>query len=301
MKLAHVKGNTYCIEAMETIPAYRLNERDVVLLDSGYAAYDREGLAALLDEAGWRVRGIIGSHTHIDHGGNHGFFQERDGAVIALPALEAAFAASPMMLKAAYGPWSVKQAERELGTLLVRPDVVIPEEDGELTLCGARFGILHLPGHSPGHIGISTPDGVLYVGDALMGERLLKTAKLPTAYSHGDDLHSKRKLYGARYDKYILAHEGVYDEITGLIDRNLHKMEERASALLALLDRPMTLEELTRAAWTAFGMRSKRTFKAMLFEKNLRSFVEFLEDRGALAVTAELGVRRYTRAGSAEA
>lgn len=299
MEIIHVKGNTYCIQAAESIPFYRLNDREIVLLDSGYEKYDRDGLTALLDGAGYRVRGIIGSHTHIDHGGNHMFFKERDGAVIALSMAEAAIGASPVMLKAVYSTWSVGGAAEAFRSILVTPDIVIPEGAGEIGLCGARFGILPLPGHSPGHIGIATPDGVLYVGDALMGERLLENAKLPTALSIEDDLRAKKKLYDVRYDKYILAHEGVYDDITGLIGRNIHKMEERAEAVLALLDRPRTMDGITRAAWTSFGMRSRRMFAVLVFERNVRSFVEFLQDRGDVEVTVDSGVRRYAKAGIA--
>ncbi|MDF2949936.1 MAG: beta-lactamase domain protein, partial [Sedimentibacter sp.] len=36
MNLIHVKGNTYCIEVgMSYIPFYKLNEKDIIMLDTG--------------------------------------------------------------------------------------------------------------------------------------------------------------------------------------------------------------------------------------------------------------------------
>ena len=49
-RLVHVLGNTWCIESHVTIPVYFLNDREVILLDSGYANWDRAPLDALLQE-----------------------------------------------------------------------------------------------------------------------------------------------------------------------------------------------------------------------------------------------------------
>ena len=70
-RLVHVLGNTWCIESHVTIPVYFLNDREVILLDSGYANWDRAPLDALLQEHGLHVQAILGSHspvsyTHLD-------------------------------------------------------------------------------------------------------------------------------------------------------------------------------------------------------------------------------------------
>ena len=49
MNLRHVYGKTYVAEATTAlIPIYKLNDRDVVLFDTGYAKLDRSGLTNLL-------------------------------------------------------------------------------------------------------------------------------------------------------------------------------------------------------------------------------------------------------------
>ena len=58
-------------------------------------------------------------------------------------------------------------------------DIIIGPEDDHLDMAGARFGIMQLPGHSAGHIGIVTPDGVAYVGDCLIDRDQIAAAKRP--------------------------------------------------------------------------------------------------------------------------
>ena len=71
MELLHVLGNTYAaVAATALLPVYKLNDRDVVLIDTGYAKLDRAGLTALIDGQGWRLRAILCSHAHFDHTGN---------------------------------------------------------------------------------------------------------------------------------------------------------------------------------------------------------------------------------------
>ena len=71
MELLHVLGNTWAaVAATALLPVYKLTDRDVVLIDTGYAKLDRAGLTSLIDANGWRLRAILCSHAHFDHTGN---------------------------------------------------------------------------------------------------------------------------------------------------------------------------------------------------------------------------------------
>ena len=58
---------------------------------------------------------------------------------------------------------------------------------------------VHLPGHTPGQIGILTPDGILYLADAVFGPRVLENYYIPY---HLDFPEALRTLYRIR-DEYI--------------------------------------------------------------------------------------------------
>ena len=60
MELRHVYGRTYAaVGATALMPVYKLTERDIVLMDTGYARLDRSALVNLIEGNGFRLQGII--------------------------------------------------------------------------------------------------------------------------------------------------------------------------------------------------------------------------------------------------
>ena len=138
MKWTHVLGNTWCVEGRVCIPVYLLNDREAVLLDTGYAE-DRQQLDALLREKGLQVRAVLGSHSHNDHSGNHAYYQQQ-GAEIILQNLEAAIVSDAALLAAAYWPATVREVTRELSHLLIQADRTFTAADSGLEIDGQHFG-----------------------------------------------------------------------------------------------------------------------------------------------------------------
>ena len=161
MELLHVLGNTYAaVAATALLPVYKLTDRDVVLIDTGYAKLDRAGLTALIDGSGWRLRAILCSHAHFDHTGNVRYLQERYGAKAAISLIEAGISVNPDSYRANYVALTYgKSRELFLEECFTADRVIFPQED-HIDVDGARFGVLSLPGHSAGQLGFVTPDGL---------------------------------------------------------------------------------------------------------------------------------------------
>lgn len=81
--------------ATALLPLYFLSEKDVILIDTGYAKLDRSGLTHLIDDNGLRLRGIICSHAHFDHTGNVRYLQQRYGCPAAIQLIEAGISVNP--------------------------------------------------------------------------------------------------------------------------------------------------------------------------------------------------------------
>lgn len=294
-KWKQVCGNTWCIEGRVTIPVYFLSGREAVLLDSGYAEGDREALDRLLGERDVRVQAVLGSHSHNDHNGNHGYFQKTHGAEVILRDIEAAVASDFSLLTAAYGPGTAWELERELPWMLLRADRVFSASDTEVEVAGRTFGLVPLPGHTPGHTGIVTPDNVLYVGDAVLSCQVLRVAKLPSTTDWAQDIESKRRLQSMRYPWYILAHSGAYQEIGGLLEENITDKLRRAAQICAWLCRreEWTHNDIEQMLWGKLGLHSRSFLSQTVFRRNVRCAVEFLVQDGRLVKEFRDGTCRY--------
>lgn len=298
MNLRQIKGNTWVLEAAELIPLYLLDEHHCVLLDSGLAK-EREEIEAALSAAGLAPAGILCTHAHVDHCGNNRYFQEKYHIPVALTAPEAGMCSSILNLKCYRLLVSPDVAEQEMSEMVHVPDLIIPPTDGSFRLAGALFHILHTPGHSSGHVCAVTPDGVCYTGDALMSRERLD-AKLPYGLSIQLNLESRERLRELDWcDYFIMAHRGVCTggEIGALIDENQALVHRRAGEICALIDRPMNFSQICQAVCRQYTLLTRRPRRALYYERNIRLFVEYLMDRGALEMGVEDGVAYYAPAG----
>ena len=278
LKQHHVLGKTYVIETPSTfIPVYHLNEREVVLLDTGFAS-DREALMELLHDRRWQVRGVICSHGHMDHSGNIRFLQERYGCRVAAHEIEAEIAATPESFRSHYCV-STPDENGGLEESFSATDIITPQTR-QFLFCGAEFYILQLPGHSGGHIGVITPDNVAYLGDALMGMAQLAASKMPTTGHLRRDLESKRSLHNLEAAAYIVPHKNIMSDIHPLIDANIRCYEAKARGILVSLRGEMTLKQWLCAYCEEqqVSVRSEDGFFVLKY--GFRSMVEYLVETG---------------------
>ena len=180
-------------------------------------------------------------------------------------------------------------------------DIVIGAEDDHLDLCGARFGILQLPGHSAGHIGVVTPDGAAYVGDCLIDHDEIAAAKLPTSMFIARDLESKEHLRQLDAPAYIVAHKQVLTDraaFDALIDENIAFIHAKEQELLADLTDGMTFPEWIAAFCRRENIRTHNELKFSVVERNFSNFVAWLTDSGRVTVQREFCAKRYYHAES---
>lgn len=299
MEMLHVLGNTYAaVGSTALLPIYKLNERDIVLIDTGYAKLDRAGLVNLLDGSGLVPKYVLCSHAHFDHTGNVRHLQERYGAKAILSLIEAGISVNPDSYRANYVALTYGKSRELFLEECFTADRVLRETDTSLELDGRTFGILPLPGHSAGHLGFVTPDGAAYVGDCLISQNEIDGAKLPTSMFIARDLESKAYLKTTDYPVYILAHKEVVrrEALEGLIDRNIGFIQSKRAELLEVLEDGMTFSEWIGAFCQRENVRTHNELKFSIVERNFSNFVSWLTDSGAVMVRREFCAKRYYRA-----
>lgn len=294
MELRHVYGRTYAaVGATALMPVYKLTDTDIVLMDTGYARLDRSALVNLIEGNGFRLRGILCSHAHFDHTGNVRYLQQRYGCQAAAQIIEAGISVNPDAYRANYVALTYGKSREYLLEECFPADVIIPADAGHLDFCGASFGILQLPGHSAGHIGVVTPDGVAYLGDCLIDEEQIAAAKLPTSMFIARDLESKESLRNLRRPAYIIAHKQVLTDIGPLIDRNIDFIHDKGRELLEDLEDGMSFDQWIYAFCQRENVRTRNEFKFSIVERNFANFVDWLTDEGKVEVRREFCAKHY--------
>lgn len=296
MELRHVYGRTYAaVGATALMPVYKLTDTDIVLMDTGYAKLDRSALTNLIEDNGFRLRGILCSHAHFDHTGNVRYLQQRYGCQAAAQIIEAGISVNPDAYRANYVALTYGKSHEYFLEECFLADVIIPADVDHVDFCGARFGILQLPGHSAGHIGIVTPDNVAYVGDCLIDEGQIQGAKLPTSMFIARDLESKESLRALRCPAYIIAHKQVLTDIGPLIDRNLAFILGKGQEVLDCLEDGMSFDQWIYTFCKKENVRTHNEFKFSVVERNFANFVDWLADEGRIEVRREFCAKHYFR------
>jgi glyoxylase-like metal-dependent hydrolase (beta-lactamase superfamily II) len=163
----------------------RGRERDL-LVDSG------TGLAALapaLPDAAGRPLAVVGTHVHFDHVGGHHEFGDRRGHVLEADAYRTMPDAMTVahLFRALDQPvGALPHAGWHVSGYRVRPAPLSRAiQEGDTIDLGDRvLSVLHLPGHSPGSIGLyDERNGVLFAGDAVYDGELIDDL----GHSNADD------------------------------------------------------------------------------------------------------------------
>ncbi len=209
-------------------PFYRCNmwhvrgrDRDL-LVDTGMGVVSLRRQVALLAE---RPVLAVASHTHFDHIGTHHEFAER-----AVHRAEADILAKPTRNATRADVYVKDATDGEMFTMLppgkYRSDAyeVAPApatrllDDGDIVDLGDRhFEVIHLPGHSPGGIGLwEKATGILFSGDTIYDGPLIddvvddyvrsmeRLRSLPVRIVHGGHFPSfGRERFFALIDDYL--------------------------------------------------------------------------------------------------
>lgn len=296
MDILKVKGNTYCIDTgMTYIPFYKINDEEIIMLDTGRERGERERIEEVLEKNKFKVTAILNSHAHIDHIGNNKYFKDKYNSIIAMSVYEAIICSSEVNLKLYYGSETLKFVKEHYDHMVFKTDIIIEENQHEILLCGVDFKIISTPGHSPAHICIITPDDIAYIGDALISYEVMEGAKMPYAYILSEDMKSKAKLYDLNCSKYVVAHKGIYNNITKLINDNIDFYESRAMRIYEAIDGSMTMEEIMKIISKKFNINVNNVQKYYFMERMLKSYVEYLHEIEKLELIMENGFLKYTK------
>ena len=276
IKWVPLVGKTgYILAAGALIPTYILNDREIVLVDSGLH-YD-PGLVSFIRAVGVSVYAVLQTHLHEDHVANNRILINRFGTRIIADAKEVEMVHSASNLRRDWRELRPETKDKYLRTYSYKIESI---EDGqeEIVLRGIPFKIVPLYGHSEGHLGYVTPDGVLCTGDAILSPAMAQYSKMPYFEDIGKAIESLNRLLQTDYPYYA---------------QNLALLERIHVEMLELINDPVTLDELVSSVMYGLGIRFGNETRNAYLKTTISSRVKYLVETGRLRRIEEDGVIRY--------
>lgn len=222
--MEHIIGNTYTTTIGDAQIGLYITGRNTVLIDTGRG--ESETMLSVLREHDLFPTTILNTHLHIDHIGSNKLLQETYGCSIFCTHEE------------------IKDADGDAGFVLSNPS-------------GSPFRFIPLPGHSVAHQAVVTPDGVCFLGDAVMS----KDSKLPYHLDPAKAIASMEQVLTLPYDSFVLSHEGIYNraEIRRITEDNLLREQKFQTMIFSLLDgRRIKTEKLAALFMDSIGISRKK-------------------------------------------
>ncbi|MCM1334617.1 MAG: MBL fold metallo-hydrolase [Bacteroides sp.] len=266
------------IESPAKIGVYRAEGNDVYLIDSGGDKDAGRKTRKILEEKGWRLRGILNTHSNADHIGGNRYLQQQTGCKVFSGGIEAAFTAAPILEPSfLYGGYPFRELRHKflLADGSTVSDFSDPDFPRELT-------ILPLKGHFFDMVGFRTPDGVVYLADCLSSKETLEKYKIGFIYDVAAYLETLEKVAALEAKMFVPAHAPATEEIAPLARYNADKVREIAETILSLCREPIAFEELLKRLFDDLSLTM--TFEQyVLVGSTVRSYLAWLKDLGSLA------------------
>ena len=174
--LRKAKGQSYYCSGVFSIGVY-VQDKSAILIDSGSDEQSAGKAFEALQAENYTVSTIINTHCHPDHCGGNYYFQKWFPTIKIYAAREEKeFIEDPNIAPRCFcggaAPFAGllnKHIAPQKPSIITNPINV--NADQTITLHNETVQIISLSGHTPGSIGVITPDNILYSGDALFGQQ----------------------------------------------------------------------------------------------------------------------------------
>ena len=168
MELIQVGEKTYYIKNPANIGIYKINDTDVYLIDTGNDKDSGKKILKITDAQGWKVKGIITTHSNADHIGGNKVIQDRTKCPVYASGMEKGFTEFPISEPSfLYGGYPFKDLKNKF--LCAKESEVTAIENN----LPEGLSYFSLKGHYFDMIGIKTDDEVYFLADALFNEETI--------------------------------------------------------------------------------------------------------------------------------
>lgn len=286
-----IRGNSYYYPSQVVIGGYKVDDQ-LVLIDSGND--DSSIRKAIRDFGDIKVIALFNTHSHADHCGGNAYIARQFNPLIYAPELENSFIESPILEPTyLYGAYPMQLLQNKF--LMAKPSKVThafaacDPIDIQFKEGIHQFKPLSLAGHSPNQYGYLTPDGIAYLGDALISTEMVSKHPLIFTYDVTAHLSSLNSLESLHANGYVIAHGGYFDDIKSVIASNRTAMMTTLNHIITEVSKdPCTFDQLHESLGIIYNL-TENVPQNLLNRSVIHAHVRHLVDLGELSVSVEKG------------
>lgn len=297
-----LKGASGYLTGRLSVGAF-LAGKSVVLFDSGLDKSTATAIDKALNTQGLKVNAIINTHSHADHCGGNAYFQMKNPELkiycsdwekpfIEMPHLE------PTCFCASAEPFAALNNKHLKAEPSIVTNLITPYEDQYINILDKIFRILTLPGHTPGMIGIISPDNILYCGDAFFGQDTLSKHAVLFYTNIAETIKSLNKIIALEIDGAILYHGGPIvspQEIKSLLENHIEIINNTANFILAEINKHdfRSIDELTQRVMQNYKIPDN-VVQFTLTRTCVNAYITYLEQNKLVELSVKSGLLGIT-------
>ena len=277
MELAQVGEKTYYIKNATNIGIYKLDETNVYLIDTGNDKDAGKKILKIVEEQGWKVKGIISTHSHADHIGGNKVIQERTNCNIYAYGIEKSITENTILEPSfIYGSYPFKDLTNKF---LYAKESKVENIENNLPE-GLEY--LNLKGHSFEMIGIKTSDDVYFLADSLTSEETINKYHIFFIYDVKEYLNTLEVLKKLNGKIYIPSHCEMTSNLTHLININETKVKEILEKIYTICKTEKTFEEILQCIFDEYNIEVNVN-QYFLVGSTVKSYLSYLYNENKIS------------------
>ncbi len=276
-KLIQISDKTYYISSMTNVGLYKTDGNKVILIDSGNSPSAGLRIYNILNSNGFDPDYILNTHSHADHIGANRFFRDNCKINAYVGKKELLFAREPIANTAVmYGG---NPPKRYLNYLLcAEKSTAEPMEKAPIP---PDFWIIPLKGHSTDMNGFKTPDGTVFLGDSVVGKKIIDANKIIYNYDIGMFLKTLETIKNIKGNLFIPSHGKPTEDIFSLAEYNKRNAYSTIELICELCADHITFENLLKKITDRYSIKLNYD-KYVLITCSVRSYISYMLDENIL-------------------
>jgi len=300
LTLQEVINGSHFFSGRLSIGAY-IKNNIATLIDSGIDEGTAKSVNQALESNNIIVGSIINTHSHADHCGGNNFFQKKyPNLRIYSSKYEQAFIEDPRLEPICFCASAAPFLELRNKHLEAPPsrvtDVITPYEDTVIKIQDESFRIITLPGHTPGMIGVITPDDVFYCGDAIFGEDTFKKHGILFYTNIEDTLTTFQKIEKMKVKNTVFYHGGLLEgDLADVAIQHTKKIIETKDRIFSFINELKTpsVDLLTQKVINSLGI-PQDIVQFTLTKTCVNAYVTQLQKEKAIELKVNNGLLEIT-------